>query len=47
MTERGIECTIVLCEDLGYPHEIISFGTATHPPSTSSRLFSIVLVKDR
>jgi len=47
MTERDIECTIILCEDLGYPHEIISFGNAAHPPSTSSRLFSVVLVKDR
>jgi cobalt-precorrin-7 (C5)-methyltransferase len=47
MTERGMDCTIILCEDLGYPGETISFGNAGSPPRTSSRLFSLILVKDR
>lgn len=47
MKERGITDKIVLCENLGYPGEIISFGDAEHPPSASSPLFSLILVKGR
>ncbi|MBI0584279.1 MAG: cobalt-precorrin-7 (C(5))-methyltransferase [Methanomassiliicoccus sp.] len=47
MAERGIDGTIIVCEDLGYPAEVISFGDPKHPPHASSRLFSLILVKDR
>jgi cobalt-precorrin-7 (C5)-methyltransferase len=40
------DCTIIVLENLGYSDEVISFGDALHPPSTSSRLFSIILVKE-
>jgi cobalt-precorrin-7 (C5)-methyltransferase len=47
MTKRDIECTMVLCEELGYPNESISFGNAEHPPMASSRLFSLILANGR
>lgn len=47
IVEREIECTIILCEDLGYPTETISFGTAERPPVATSRLFSLILAKGR
>jgi cobalt-precorrin-7 (C5)-methyltransferase len=45
--QRDIDCTIILCEELGYPTETISFGTAEHPPVASSRLFSLILANGR
>jgi cobalt-precorrin-7 (C5)-methyltransferase len=36
-------CTIVLCEDLGYPGERITRGTPDAPPAARSRLFSLVI----
>lgn len=39
----GDDISIVLCEDLGYPHERISVGTISDPPLPSSRLFVVFL----
>ena len=38
---------VKVCEELGYPTETISFGTAEHPPVASSRLFSLILANGR
>ncbi|MDW5562486.1 MAG: cobalt-precorrin-7 (C(5))-methyltransferase [Methanomassiliicoccus sp.] len=46
MIERGLDCTIVVFENLGYPDEIISFGNPGRLPTISSKLFSLILVKD-
>lgn len=43
---RKLCCKMIVCENLGYPNETISFGTQQHPPSTSSKLFSLLLVKE-
>jgi cobalt-precorrin-7 (C5)-methyltransferase len=43
LREKGIPCTIALCEDLGYPAERISRGTPENPPAIGSRLFSLVV----
>ena len=47
MAERDIDCTMILCEELGYPNESISFGNSEHPPMASSRLFSLILANGR
>lgn len=47
MAERDIDCTMILCEELGYPNEMLSFGNAEHPPMASSRLFSLILANGR
>jgi cobalt-precorrin-7 (C5)-methyltransferase len=39
-------CKIVTLENLGYPTEVISFGSPDNPPRPSSRLFSVIIVKD-
>ncbi len=46
MTSAGIDCTIIVLENLGYEDEAISFGKADHLPSVSSKLYSLILVKD-
>ncbi|WP_174590328.1 cobalt-precorrin-7 (C(5))-methyltransferase [Methanocella conradii] len=42
MRQRGLDCMIAVCEELGYESERIEAGTATSPPEAKSRLFSIV-----
>lgn len=46
ITGSGINCTIIVLENLGYEDEAISFGNADHLPSVSARLYSLILVKD-
>jgi cobalt-precorrin-7 (C5)-methyltransferase len=43
LREKGVPCTIALCEDLGYPGERIALGTPENPPLIGSRLFSLVV----
>jgi cobalt-precorrin-7 (C5)-methyltransferase len=42
MGQRGLNCKIAICEDLGYGSERIEIGTTESPPEARSRLFSIV-----
>lgn len=46
MADSGIDCTIIVLENLGYDDEAISFGNAGHLPSVSAKLYSLILVKD-
>jgi cobalt-precorrin-7 (C5)-methyltransferase len=46
IADKDHECTVIVLENLGYPNESISFGTARRPPSVSSRLFSLVLIRE-
>jgi len=46
MRQRGLDCMIAVCEDLGYESERIEAGTATSPPEAKSRLFSIVVCRE-
>jgi cobalt-precorrin-7 (C5)-methyltransferase len=46
MQESGLSCKIIACENLGYANEMISFGDTVRPPMISSRLFSLILVKE-
>ncbi len=41
--EEGIDCSIALCEDLGYPAERVTVGTPGRPPVVRSQLFSLVV----
>ena len=43
LLEKERDCTIALCEDLGYPAERITRGTPELPPKVRSRLFSLVV----
>lgn len=43
LTALGIEGKMVLCQDLGYPHEEIVCGTIKSPPIKTSPMFSVVL----
>jgi cobalt-precorrin-7 (C5)-methyltransferase len=43
LLEKERDCTIALCEDLGYPNERIARGTPEEPPEIRSRLFSLVI----
>lgn len=44
MLERNMDATIALCERLGYPDEMISFGRPSCPPRGSTELMVIVLI---
>ncbi len=46
MQDMGMSCKIIACENLGYADEMISFGDAMRPPVVSSKLFSLILVKE-
>jgi cobalt-precorrin-7 (C5)-methyltransferase len=41
---RGIEASIYVCENLGYPNERISRGDVRHPPIAKSSLHCVVVV---
>ncbi|MDI6896258.1 cobalt-precorrin-7 (C(5))-methyltransferase [Methanocella conradii] len=44
--QRGLDCMIAVCEELGYESERIEAGTATSPPEAKSRLFSVVVWRE-
>lgn len=46
LAARNLNCKMIVCENLGYPNETISFGTPHVPPCTSAKLFSLILVKE-
>lgn len=46
MQERGLSCKVIACENLGYADEMISFGDTARPPAVTSRLFSLILVRE-
>jgi cobalt-precorrin-7 (C5)-methyltransferase len=46
MNGAGMDCTIVVLENLGYEDEAISFGNANRLPSVSAKLYSLILVKE-
>lgn len=47
MASRDLKAKIVLCERLGYPDEVISFGNPLYPPKGDSDLMAIVLHQER
>jgi cobalt-precorrin-7 (C5)-methyltransferase len=47
MLARNLDAKIALCERLGYPNEIISFGRPSCPPRSTSDLMVIVLFEDK
>jgi len=46
MQEKGLICKVIACENLGYADEMISFGDAEQPPAVTSKLFSLIIVKE-
>lgn len=44
--DLDLDCRIVLCEDLGYPHERILYGDPRSPPVVTSALYCLVLVRE-
>lgn len=41
--DKGIECRMAVCQDLGYEGEEIILGTSADPPKPTSPLFAVVI----
>jgi cobalt-precorrin-7 (C5)-methyltransferase len=47
LTEHGLECKIIVCENLGYENESIGFGNNLRPPTITSELFSLIVTREQ
>jgi cobalt-precorrin-7 (C5)-methyltransferase len=47
LTEHGLACKIIVCENLGYENESIGFGNNLRPPSITSELFSLIVTREQ
>ncbi len=47
LTEHGLECKIIVCENLGYENESIGFGDNLRPPTITSELFSLIVTREQ
>ncbi len=43
LSNRGLACKIIVCENLGYENESIGFGNNLRPPTIASELFSLIV----
>lgn len=43
LRREGLDGTVAVCEDLGYPGERVDVGTTERPPEPRSQLYSVVL----